>query len=160
MRAIRLALGILSSLAMVACSDHPDIAGKAIVTLDDEELTLDTGDDGKTFAKTGDLWSTDCYLRDPVATMSIDRRLDEGFSISGITLLVKNVDEQGKLLPNVWVDMYPDGYNGFCEVTATLGVDPHDVDFSAADCELQRGLDGRSAWLVSAQFHVKQCDNE
>ncbi|WP_438016229.1 hypothetical protein WMF18_36100 [Sorangium sp. So ce315] len=155
-----LALAVVLSLPVTACANHPDIAGKAIVTLDGQSLVLDTGNDGQAFATTGERWATDCYIHQSALAMMLDRARDDDPPINGITLLVKHADEQGRPLPNVWLDMYPDAYNGFCDVTATLGDDPHEVDFSAAGCELQRGLDGRSAWLVSATFHVKECENE
>lgn len=155
----RFTLLAVLSLPAMACANHPDIAGKAVVTLDDETLIYDTGDDGRRFVKTGERWSTSCNLKHSELAMALDRARDDNPSISGITLNVKRLDESGRPLPNVTMDIRDDFYDGFCNVVATVGSDPHDVKFSTGDCELQRALDGHSAWLVSASFHVKECDN-
>lgn len=148
------------SLSAMACANHPDIAGKAVVALDGETLVYDTGDDGRRFVKTGERWSTSCNLKHSALAMVLDRARDDNPSISGITLNVKRLDETGEALPNVTMDIRDDFYDGFCRVVATVGSDPHDVEFSTGECELLRALDGHPAWLVSASFRVKECENE
>ncbi|WP_438039858.1 hypothetical protein [Sorangium sp. So ce128] len=158
MSSARLTLLAVMSLPAMACVNHPDIAGKAVVTLDGETLSYDTGDDGRRFVKTGERWTTGCYLNDSLPEMALDRWRGDNPSISGISLDVEREDDGGEPLPNVTFDIGEDFYDGFCHVVATVGSDPHEVEFSAGDCELQRTLDGHPARLVSALFHVKECD--
>ncbi|WP_437589610.1 hypothetical protein [Sorangium sp. So ce1000] len=159
MSSARLTLLAVMSLPAMACVNNPDIAGKAVVTLDGETLNYDTGDDGRRFVKTGERWSTACYLKDSLPEMSLGRALDDDPPISSIALLVKREDDDGEPLPNVTMHRGEEFYDGFCHVVATVGSDPHEVEFSTGDCELQRALDGHPALLVSALYHVKECDD-
>ncbi|WP_437295620.1 hypothetical protein [Sorangium sp. So ce426] len=158
MSSARLTLLAVLSLPAMACANHPDIAGKAVVALDGKTLNYDTGDDGRRFVKTGERWSTGCYLNDSLPDMYLDRARDDDPPISSIALLVKHEDDGGEPLPNVGMYTGDDFYDGFCHVVATIGSDPREVEFSTGDCELQRSLDGHPALLVSALFHVKECD--
>lgn len=154
------ALLVMLSLHAMACANHPDIAGKASVLLDGETLVLDTGDDGQRFVKTGERWSTACDTDDGGLSMILERAPDGDPPLKVIALFVNKERENGELAPNVIAELKEQRYAGFCDVVATVGGDPHDVEFSAADCELQRAFDGHRAWLVSALFRVTECENE
>ncbi|WP_441290535.1 hypothetical protein ACSRUE_08240 [Sorangium sp. KYC3313] len=160
MSSMRRTLLVMLSLPAMACENYPDIAGKASVLLDDETLVLDTGDDGQRFVKTGERWSTACNTKDGGLSMTLDRARDGDPPLKTIALLVSKVRDNGEPSPNVIAELKYQRYAGFCDVVATVGGDPHEVEFSAADCELQRVLDGHPALLVSASFHVKECENE
>ncbi|WP_437632753.1 hypothetical protein [Sorangium sp. So ce854] len=147
-------------LPAMACENYPDIAGKATVKLGGETLVLDSGDDGKHFVMTGDLWSTACYPEDSSLAMVLQRAHEGDPPITMIRLAVKRTWENGDPAPNVTAELRRELYDGFCDVVATSGSKRHDVEFSAADCELQRGYDGLAAWLVSASFQVKECEDE
>ncbi|WP_437763562.1 hypothetical protein WME77_36840 [Sorangium sp. So ce764] len=151
---------VMLLMPAAACADHPDIAGKASVLLDDETLVLDTGDDGQRFVKTGERWSTACNVKYGGLSMTLERAPDGDPPLKMIALLVSKERENGELAPNVIAELKKQRYGGFCDVVATVGGDPHDVEFSAADCELQRAFDGHHAWLVSASFRVMECENE
>ena len=86
MSSARLTLLAVLSLPAMACVNSPDIAGKAVVTLDGETLIYDTGDDGRRFVKTGERWTTGCYLNDSLPEMALDRWRGDNPSISGISL--------------------------------------------------------------------------
>lgn len=156
----RLTLLAVLSLPAMACANYPDIAGRAVIALDGEILVYDTGDEGRRFVKTGERWSTGCAPKHSALSMALDRARDDNPPISGISLDVKREDDGGEPLPNVTMDIREDFYDGFCPVVATVGDDPHEVDFSTGDCQLRRALDGHPALLVSALFHVKECENE
>ncbi|WP_437598875.1 hypothetical protein [Sorangium sp. So ce590] len=160
MLSIRRTLLLMLSLPAVACENYPDIAGKASVLLDEETLALDTGDDGQRFAKTGEQWSTACNVKYGGLSMTLERARNGDPPLKMVALLVSKERDDGELAPNVIAELKKQRYAGFCDVVATVGSDPHDVEFSAADCELQRALDGHPALLVSALFHVKECENE
>lgn len=159
MSSTRLSLLIMLSLSAMACANHPDIAGKVSIVLDDETLILDTGGDGKRFAKTGEDWSTSCYKEYGALSMLLERAPGGHPPVKMIALHVINKDDDGDPAPNVVAELKKDLYAGFCDVVATVGSDPHDVKFSAGDCDLQRVYDGYPAWLVSASFRVKECEN-
>ncbi|WP_437926505.1 hypothetical protein WMF37_47120 [Sorangium sp. So ce291] len=148
------------SLPAIACENYPDIAGKASVLLDGETLVLDTGDDGQRFVKTGERWSTACNTKYGGLSMTLERAPDGDPPLKVIALLVSKERENGELAPNIIAELKHQRYGGFCDVVATVGSDPHDVEFSAADCELQRAFDGHPALLVSALFRVTECENE
>ncbi|WP_437943458.1 hypothetical protein WMF27_40355 [Sorangium sp. So ce281] len=160
MSSMRRTLLVMLSLPAMACENYPDIAGKASILLDDETLVLDTGDDGQRFVKTGERWSTACDTDDGELSMMLERARDGDPPLKVIALFVSKERENGELAPNVITELKKQRYGGFCDVVATVGGDPRDVEFSAADCELLRAFDGHRAWLVSASFHVKECENE
>jgi hypothetical protein len=150
------------SLPAIACSNNPDIAGKAIVELDGETVVYDTGDDGRHFVKTGESWSTSCDAIGGRLSMLLQRAYDDDLPISFISLEATPTKLiNGIPVRNVGVYLGHDAYYGLCHVVATVGDDdPHEVDFSTTDCAMDRALDGHPALLVSASFHVKECENE
>lgn len=160
MSSLRRTLLVMLSLPAMACENYPDIAGSASIVLDDETLVLDTGDDGQRFVKTGEQWSTACNVKYGGLSMTLERASDGDPPLKMMALLVSKERENGELAPNVIAELKKQRYAGFCDVVATVGGDPHDVEFSAADCELQRVLDGHPALLASASFRVKECENE
>ncbi|WP_441292263.1 hypothetical protein ACSRUE_19315 [Sorangium sp. KYC3313] len=150
-----LALGVASLTASPGCgSNDSDIAGKAIVTIKNETLTLDTGNNGTRVVNEDDDWGTFCGMENGAQAVFL-------------------MEPSGEVrFPWIWVSAIPDAinvsaridgndYNAVCHVTHTItSEEPYEADFSVEPCGLKRVFDDAPARLESAFFHVASCEED
>lgn len=151
---IVLALGVTSLTVSPGCgSNDSDIAGKAVVTIKGETLTLDTGNNGKSVVNEDDDWGTICGIDDGaqrVFLMSPGRHAR--FEWVWVSATPDDI--------NVSVRIDGDHYNAVCNVTHThTSEEPYEADFSVEPCDLKRVYDDAPARLESAFFHVASCES-
>ncbi|WP_438032184.1 hypothetical protein [Sorangium sp. So ce204] len=150
-----LALGIVSLTASPGCgSNGSDIAGKAIVTIKGETLTLDTGNDGRRVVNEDDDWGTFCGVDNGaqrVLLMHPSRYAR--FEWIRVSAIPDDI--------NVYARLDGDEYDAVCHVTHTItSEEPYEADFSVEPCGLKRVFDDAPARLESAFFHVTSCEDD
>ncbi|KYF55490.1 hypothetical protein BE04_01425 [Sorangium cellulosum] len=136
------------------CYDNPEpqVSGKAVVTLDGQELVIDTGDNG---TKVVDLYD------DGVSGACVVRREGE------ISVVVERDDKAGFWhinpmaqdgRPHVSVTIDADLYQGPCAITVEeQPTDIYEADVTAGPCDAIRLFDGAKVRLETATFHVRDC---
>jgi hypothetical protein len=153
MRRTVLALGIVMLPLSLGCgSNDSDIAGKAVIVINGETLTIDTGNDGKNLVNESDDWGTICGTLDGVEEVYLeDPRRNARFT--SILIFPKTEEE------NVHVRADGNDYDGICLVTNKVkSNDPYEADVSVEPCDLKRVFDDAPARLESAFFHVESCE--
>ncbi|WP_437632252.1 hypothetical protein [Sorangium sp. So ce854] len=162
-----LAQGLVLSLSPFGCSTSPKLPeayGKAVITVDGEELVLDTGDDGKQpVPRFDDGWNVDCSLLNGETNLELvdyskDRR---GFYYLDLHLLSSKRKGGVDAVVNMRMYVDDDLFYGSCPSTLrTSSREPHECDFSFADCDLNllgSDQDVVPARLELASFHLKWC---
>ncbi|XXT16154.1 hypothetical protein WME94_38580 [Sorangium sp. So ce429] len=149
-----LVLGVASLTASLGCgSNSSDIAGKAIVTIKGETLTLDTGNSGTRVVNEDDDWGTFCGVENGAQRVFLmDPSREVRFPWIWLSAVPDDI--------NVSVRIDGDDYNAVCHVTTTMtSEEPYEADFSVKPCSLKRVYDDAPARLESAFFHVASCES-
>jgi hypothetical protein len=156
MRRPLLVLQAMLPLLSLGCSSDPEVAGKAVIVLEDETLVFDTGNDGKeSVSGAGGDWFATCEFKDERLGMVVYALPRSKQHFAGIGLF-SHVDSPTHV--NVRAEVDGANYNGVCPVTVRkMSEDPFEGDMSASGCELERAFDGAPAHLESASFHVEDC---
>ncbi|AUX47205.1 hypothetical protein SOCE26_087170 [Sorangium cellulosum] len=167
MRRTLLTQGLVLSLSPLGCSTAPGIPearGKAIVTVDGEELVLDTGDGGKQLvSKFDDAWYVDCSLINGEINLELaDRSRDrKGFYYLDLHLL--SSEREGGDAATVDLRLYVGDalFHASCPATLrTSEQTPYECEFSFAECDLSQlasDQDVVSARVERASFYARSC---
>ncbi|XXX75127.1 hypothetical protein WMF30_46475 [Sorangium sp. So ce134] len=162
-----LAQGLVLSLAPFGCSASPEIPeayGKAIMTVNGQELVLDTGDDGKLpVPRLDDSWDVDCSLLNGETNLELVDRSKGRRGFYYLDLHLLGSEREGGDAAVVNMRMYVDDelFYGSCPATLrTSQQGSHECKFSFAGCDLSlldSAQDGMAARLERASFHLKWC---
>ncbi len=167
MRRPFLARCLLLSLSPLGCSAGPGIpeaSGKAVLVVDEEELVLDTGNDGKQpVTKLDDRWDVDCSLLNGVTHLElVDHARDRtGFYYLDLHVLRSKRKHDDAAVVNMRMYVDDELFYGSCPATLqALQADPHECKFSFSQCDTHR-LNGDPdmipARLEFASFHLRSC---
>ncbi|WP_437503627.1 hypothetical protein [Sorangium sp. So ce1099] len=162
-----LAQGLVLSLSPFGCStspETPEAYGKAVVTVNGEELVLDTGDDGKRpVPRLDDSWDVDCSLLNGETNLELvdQSKGRRGFYYLDVHLLSSKRKAGDAAVVNMRMYVDDDLFSGSCPATLrTSRQAPHECDFSFFDCDLnlvESAQDVVPAHLELASFHLKWC---
>lgn len=162
-----LAQGLVLSLAPFGCSASPEIPeayGKAIMTLNGEELVLDTGDDGKRpVPRFDDSWDVDCSLVNGETNLELVDHSNGRRGFYYLDLHLLGSKREGSDAAVVDMRMYVDDelFHGSCPATLrTSQQASHECQLSFARCDLNLfngAQDVIPAHLEFASFHLKWC---
>lgn len=162
-----LAQGLVLSLSPFGCSTSPKIPeayGRAVVTVDGEELVLDTGDDGKQpVPRFDDGWDVDCSLLNGETNLELvdHSKGRRGFYYLDLHLLGSKRKGGDAAVVNMRMYVDDDLFYGSCPATLwTSQQEPHECEFTFSDCELHllgSAQDVVPARLELASFHLKWC---
>ncbi|WP_437653654.1 hypothetical protein [Sorangium sp. So ce1182] len=149
-----LAFGVASLTASPGCSSNDsDIAGRAIVTLKGETLTLDTGNNGQRVVNEDDGWGTVCGAGSGADVFMMSTSQNIRFAWIWVSSVPEDI--------NVSARIDGDDYSAVCDVTSTIvSEEPYEADFSVEPCGLKRAFDDAPARLESAFFHVASCEDD
>lgn len=162
-----LAQGLVLSLAPFGCSASPEIPeayGKAIMTVNGEELVLDTGEDGKLpVPRLDNSWDVDCSLLNGETNLELvdHSKGRRGFYYVDLHLLDSKREGGDAAVVNMRMYVDDELFYGSCPATLRTSQEgSHECKFSFARCDLNvfgGAQDVIQARLDVASFHLKWC---
>ncbi|WP_437588178.1 hypothetical protein [Sorangium sp. So ce1000] len=162
-----LAQGLVLSLSPFGCSTSPEIPeayGMAVMTVNGENLVLDTGDNGNLpVPRFNDSWDVDCSRLNGETNLELvdHSKNRRGFYYLDLHLLGSKRKGGDAAVVNMRMYVDDELFYGSCPATLrTSPEDSHECKFSFANCRLNlldTAQDVVPARLELASFHLKWC---